>query len=130
ARVATLLNGNNALHDADRAELRAFLDGAKRDLVKYDAKMNALRKERDELQCRIQQARNLLHPIRTLDDDVLFEIFAHCLPEWPALERKLLTRPDTDYSSLNSKYAPWTLSQVCSQWRRVALSAPRLWSTI
>ncbi|KAF9038933.1 hypothetical protein BDZ89DRAFT_1157001 [Hymenopellis radicata] len=137
ARVAMLLKGNNALHDVDSADLRAFLDGAPGRLAKYDEKMelllkdvNDLHKERDEFQCRIQEARNLLHPVRTLSDDVLGEIFAHCFPEWEALERKLLSEPTTDYSSLNSSYAPWTLSQVCSRWRRVTLSTPRLWSTI
>ncbi|KAF9011529.1 hypothetical protein BDZ89DRAFT_963967, partial [Hymenopellis radicata] len=137
ARVATLLKGNNAPHDTERAQLRTFLDGAQGDLAEYDDKMelllkdmNDLREERDKLHSHIEDAQTVLHPIRTLSDDILHEIFAHCVPEWGALEQKLLNEPDSAYSSLNSSTAPWTLSQVCSGWRRVALSAPRLWSTI
>ncbi|KAF8892382.1 hypothetical protein CPB85DRAFT_1230601 [Mucidula mucida] len=137
ARVATLLNGNNAPHDTERAQLQTFLDEAKDNIANYDEKlelllkdMNALREERDALQCDAQDAQTILHPIRTLSDDVLHEIFAHCVPEWGALEKELMDEPDLAYSSLNSKNAPWTLSHVCFRWRRVALSAPRLWSTI
>ncbi|KAF9028576.1 hypothetical protein BDZ89DRAFT_986655, partial [Hymenopellis radicata] len=135
-RVATLLKGNDAPHDAERAQLRTFLDGAQGDLAKYDEKLelllkdvNTLREERDQLHSHIEDARTVLHPIRTLSDDILYEIFAHCFPEWPALERKLFNELwlNSKYSSLNSRNAPWTLSQVCSGWRRVALSAPRLW---
>ncbi|KAF8892384.1 hypothetical protein CPB85DRAFT_245019 [Mucidula mucida] len=130
-RVAQLPNGNNAPHDMDREQLRAFLDEAQDDLAKHDEKMEMLLKDVvAKIQRRIWDARNLLHPLRTLSDDVLHEIFTHCFLDREALEWKFCTEPDSDYSALNSKNVPWTLSQVCSSWRRVALSAPRLWSTI
>ncbi|KAF9010948.1 hypothetical protein BDZ89DRAFT_1024372 [Hymenopellis radicata] len=136
-RVATLLKGNDAPHDAERAQLRTFLDGAQGDLAKYDEKLelllkdvNTLREECDKLHSHIEDARTLLRPIRALSDDLLHEIFAHCVPEWGALGKKLLNEPDSKHSSLNSRNVPWTLSHVCRRWRRVALSAPRLWSTI
>ncbi|KAJ6572886.1 hypothetical protein DFH09DRAFT_1362387 [Mycena vulgaris] len=47
------------------------------------------------------------------------EIFMFCLPSgrWASYEP-------------NTEKAPWVLAQVCSHWRAVALSTPRLWRTI
>ncbi|EIW84494.1 hypothetical protein CONPUDRAFT_151510 [Coniophora puteana RWD-64-598 SS2] len=46
----------------------------------------------------------------TLPDDVLSEIFEHCLPQLP------------------SSHPCISISQVCKAWRRVALRTPRLWT--
>ncbi|KAJ7846237.1 hypothetical protein B0H14DRAFT_2773039 [Mycena olivaceomarginata] len=60
-----------------------------------------------------------LEGIERLPPENLAEIFMFCLPSgrwalyWP-----------------NTENAPWVLAQVCSRWRAVALSTPRLWRTI
>ena len=48
--------------------------------------------------------------------DVLGEILAHCLPTY-----------DRD-SIMNLSEAPVPITHVCSAWRSIELSAPRLWS--
>ncbi|KAJ7766614.1 hypothetical protein B0H16DRAFT_368402 [Mycena metata] len=47
--------------------------------------------------------------------EILAEIFVHCLPEWP--------RPDP-------QDAPQLLCRICRRFREVALSTPRLWSSL
>lgn len=54
-------------------------------------------------------------PIRRLPLDVIREIAVFALDEHP---------------SVSSKSSPMTLSRVCSAWRYVVLSSPRLWSTL
>ncbi|KAJ6572864.1 hypothetical protein DFH09DRAFT_1460923 [Mycena vulgaris] len=57
--------------------------------------------------------------IEQLPPENLAEIFMFCLPSgtWATYEP-------------NTEKAPWVLAQVCSHWRAVALSTPRLWRTI
>ncbi|KAJ7727922.1 hypothetical protein B0H16DRAFT_1778190 [Mycena metata] len=51
----------------------------------------------------------------TLPPEILSEIFVHCLPAWP--------RPDPDQ-------APLLLCRVSRRFREVAVSTPRLWSSL
>ncbi|KAJ7171954.1 hypothetical protein C8R46DRAFT_1257572 [Mycena filopes] len=53
--------------------------------------------------------------ILALPPEILAEIFVHCLPQWP-------------YS--DARDAPHSLCCVCCQFRAVALSTPRLWSSM
>ncbi|PBK93644.1 hypothetical protein ARMGADRAFT_1063017 [Armillaria gallica] len=53
-----------------------------------------------------------------LDDDILLEIFLHICSE----------KPENEYPK--SLYSALQLSLVCSRWRGVALSFPRLWTNI
>lgn len=66
----------------------------------------------------IADYKRVVHPIRRLPPEILAEIFNFHVSS---------LQPD---SSLNPREGPWLLSQICSQWRRVALSLPRLWSRI
>ncbi|KAJ7759170.1 hypothetical protein B0H16DRAFT_1534664 [Mycena metata] len=54
-------------------------------------------------------------PILTLPPEILAEIFLHCLPKSPG--------PDP-------QNAPYSLCRVCRQFRAVAVSTPRLWSSL
>src|SRR6266550_8884824 len=63
-------------------------------------------------------------PINRLPRDVLAEIFIQCLPEvilWPYLS-------NVGHSTKN--VAPLLLCNVCSSWRALALSTPRLWQDL
>ncbi|KAF8350996.1 hypothetical protein F5887DRAFT_190044 [Amanita rubescens] len=63
-------------------------------------------------------------PINRLPRDVLAEIFVQCLPEvilWPRIS-------NVGYST--KKVAPLLLCNVCSSWRALALSIPRLWQDL
>ncbi len=56
--------------------------------------------------------------IARLDDDILLEIFLRICSE----------KPENEYPK--SPYSALQLSLVCSRWRAVALSFPRLWTNI
>ncbi|KIL67105.1 hypothetical protein M378DRAFT_74354, partial [Amanita muscaria Koide BX008] len=56
--------------------------------------------------------------IQRLCPDILAEIFAFCLPEVTAW-----------IIQISSRDAPLLLCSVCSSWRSLALSTPRLWQT-
>ncbi|KAF7364798.1 hypothetical protein MVEN_00349800 [Mycena venus] len=59
----------------------------------------------------------LISPIRQLPVDLVREIFVACIP--------------TDSNAvMSAKEAPLLLGRICSSWRTIALSTPRLWSSI
>lgn len=73
--------------------------------------------EKERLSVGITKYRGMLAPARRLIPEILQEIFYHCLP--------------TSHNAImSSKGAPLLLGRVCSQWRQVAYSTPRLWATI
>ncbi|PBK92921.1 hypothetical protein ARMGADRAFT_142148 [Armillaria gallica] len=81
--------------------------------------LDFLVKERDQAISNITDAESLLHSSRKLNEDVLRRIFKHCVDSQP-----------TGTDSLDSRSCPWTLSQVCKEWRRVAMHTPKVWSRI
>ncbi|PBK59161.1 hypothetical protein ARMSODRAFT_855038, partial [Armillaria solidipes] len=70
-------------------------------------------------------AKALLHPIRSVPDDVLSYIFSFCVHEVYDL-----LNDNAVHNSLDSRKPPWTLSQVCRSWRSVSLSTASLWKCI
>ncbi|KAJ7023844.1 hypothetical protein C8F04DRAFT_1133442 [Mycena alexandri] len=62
-----------------------------------------------------------LSPLRRMPPEVLGEIFSWTMS--PVLDRLRRGRIDTSRS-------PWLLTQICSAWRRVAVSTPSLWSQV
>lgn len=54
-------------------------------------------------------------PLLDLSPELVGEVFQHCLPE---------------QESFSPRDAPLVLTQVCSAWRAIALTTPRLWSNI
>ena len=74
------------------------------------------------LQCRalseeIEAHRALISPFRRLPLEIMGEIFAHCLP--------------THHNAVMSvEEAPLLLGRVCSVWRSITLSTPRLWASL
>ncbi|KAI6116251.1 hypothetical protein F5141DRAFT_1212859 [Pisolithus sp. B1] len=59
----------------------------------------------------------LTSPIRRIPPEVLGEIFYRCLPTAP-------------YVTPRDVESPMVLTQVCRHWRAVAMSTPRLWTSI
>ncbi|KAK0479511.1 hypothetical protein IW261DRAFT_1336617, partial [Armillaria novae-zelandiae] len=84
------------------SEARAVLDG--------------LLEEEARIQGTIESCKTILHPIRGIPEDVIREFFIASLDADE--ERK---------DSLNGSFAPLVLSQVCRDWRNIALSTCRLW---
>ncbi|TFK37592.1 hypothetical protein BDQ12DRAFT_684941 [Crucibulum laeve] len=96
------------------SERLAFLDG---EISRVQTLLDKLSHERDTLTESISAHRALLSPARRLPEDVLREIFLHCLP--------------TTHNSVMSEYAaPLILGQICSMWRSITLSTPSLWASL
>ncbi|KAK0243704.1 hypothetical protein EDD85DRAFT_1017519 [Armillaria nabsnona] len=73
---------------------------------------------------RVADAKALLNPVRGLPQDMVIEIFTACIPN-----RNEIAVSD-EFDCLNTKNAPWVLSQVCASWRCTALATAKLWSCI
>ncbi|KIM36882.1 hypothetical protein M413DRAFT_77600, partial [Hebeloma cylindrosporum] len=79
--------------------------------------VETLKIERQGVQRRIDDYNVILSPVRRLPVDVLHEIFFRCLPTH--------RNPTMQLSE-----APVLLTRICSSWRAIALSSPRIWSKI
>ncbi len=110
------------------ADARRLLDESKTSLSELDHKIEAaeahvaqivaethcaikqLQSERETLEDKISRTLAYMSPIRRLPNELLRHIFIMNFDEYPC--------------------CAWILSSVCSRWRRLALSMPRLWSKV
>lgn len=74
-----------------------------------------LAEQRIEVQKSIESNRAILSPIRTLPNDIIYEILLR-VPWYP------------NYDPLDLSEPPWVLTRICSRWRSIALSMSSLWS--
>ncbi|KAF9018274.1 hypothetical protein BDZ89DRAFT_1073975 [Hymenopellis radicata] len=92
-------------------------------IEKVQTILDSLIRARIDTQKRADDAKAVLHPVRSIPSEILFEIFAHCVATWH--------NPDPGgrcWDSLHPGFPPWSLSQVCQRWRTAVLSSPELWS--
>jgi hypothetical protein len=102
------------------SERQQQLDAVVHDISGLDkvvGKINDLRQQLVEKQDKVNQSL-ILHRGHTsalwrLPDEVLCQIFVHCLPE-------------TDHR-VSTKVAPILLTRVCRRWREVVINMPSLW---
>ncbi|KAF9042214.1 hypothetical protein BJ165DRAFT_1529657 [Panaeolus papilionaceus] len=87
------------------------------DLQTLDKEIQTLQRKRDVVKNGLWAFDCILAPIRHLPDDVLVDIFCHCIPT---------TRNARPFVS----EAPLLLTLVCKKWRTITMSAPRLWTTL
>lgn len=112
---------NKPLSHLESRIVRAFIERAQERLARWlddrdpldlhDMSRVALR-----LQEYISQHQALLSPLRRFPPEVLSEIFLHLTPEYN--------------SDITDADLPIFLGGICDYWRQVALSTPRLWSTV
>ncbi|KAF4580572.1 hypothetical protein EYR38_003171 [Pleurotus pulmonarius] len=114
-RFQYLLQTNVLPCDAERA---ACIE----ELVACQKGLNAVNVSGDEattledLQCRLDELRLVLSPLRKINQDILYTIF--------------LWYVRMDHESIDAfdiRPAPWDLSLVCQSWRELALSISKLW---
>ncbi|KAG8213789.1 hypothetical protein J3R82DRAFT_10501 [Butyriboletus roseoflavus] len=86
-------------------------------IARANAQMHLLARQRDAVQRRLFIHRARLSPMRAVPDQVLQEIFQHCLPDDP-------------YAVPDTHSAPLVLTHVCRRWRAVVQSTSELWSSI
>ncbi|KAJ6526963.1 hypothetical protein DFH09DRAFT_1187235 [Mycena vulgaris] len=73
-----------------------------------------LTKERDSLSNYVEAHKSLISPARRLPLDIIQEIFVACIPT----HRNCV---------MSAREAPVLLGRICSSWRTISLSTPRLW---
>ncbi|KAF8992278.1 hypothetical protein BDQ17DRAFT_1254101, partial [Cyathus striatus] len=90
------------------AEIKTSMENAASQITKKLCRVDVNRRT-------ISTCRSYITPIRRLPLEVLAEIFSYCLPFWQEI------------AFHTSRVAPLVLCQVCSVWRTLAHSLPRLW---
>ncbi|KAJ7903837.1 hypothetical protein B0H13DRAFT_751030 [Mycena leptocephala] len=75
----------------------------------------ALRTEKTEVQERLD---SYIYPVLSLPNETVSDIFIHFVPPYPQCP------------PLTGILSPTTLTQICRQWREVALATPELWRAI
>jgi hypothetical protein len=110
--------GTNYLPTSDEAiQIMGYIADKATRIAEVDQEIEDLKALRAKLTLEIEDHRSLLSPVPHLPIDILQEIFASCLP--------------TEHYPVVSRYeAPLLLTQVCKNWRNIALSTPHLWSAI
>ncbi|SJL05263.1 uncharacterized protein ARMOST_08629 [Armillaria ostoyae] len=128
-RIQALLKCNGPPLETERVSLLAtasessnLLSVLKEKIDHVQQTLNVLLDGQAKVTENLRAVETLLHPIRSIPDDVLRHIFSFCVHEI----HDILTERDTS-NSLDSRNPPWTLSQVCRSWRRAALSTATLW---
>ncbi|KAJ7034768.1 hypothetical protein C8F04DRAFT_1101067 [Mycena alexandri] len=86
-------------------------------IAELQKSIDELTKEHDTIGDYVQAHRALLTPIRRIPLDILQEIFVACLPT----HRNCV---------MSAKEAPVLLGRICSSWRALSLSTPRLWASL
>ncbi|KAF9056833.1 hypothetical protein BDP27DRAFT_1147147, partial [Rhodocollybia butyracea] len=101
------------------AEPQHELKRLRSEISRLQSLLDALLKEKDEVETYIEAHRALMSPIRQIPSETLGEIFMHCLPTdiYPFAIRDL-------------KEAPLLMTTICRHWRRVAIDTPGLWSSL
>ncbi|KAF7366611.1 hypothetical protein MSAN_00918900 [Mycena sanguinolenta] len=79
--------------------------------------MDKLTEERDTVAAFVEAHKALTSPLRRLPLDIIEELFMACLPT----NRNCV---------MSATEAPVLLGRVCSSWRTISLSSPRLWSRL
>jgi hypothetical protein len=140
--VDSLLQSNDLPPPQKRDEIASilhehafFVSEAEDTLADLTAFTKKVKEMNEQMAKKVDRYRIVLHPIRSLHPECLARIFEACVSEgvgnWeeyfsgPQLvtsQEKPLQRP--------SDGDPWTLSKICTQWRKVTMDNPRLWSNI
>ncbi|KAF9036793.1 hypothetical protein BJ165DRAFT_607688 [Panaeolus papilionaceus] len=96
---------------------RQDLQQVKQTIKVLSLTLDALKRRCEDLEDGIATYEPILSPMRRLPDDMLEEIFYHCLPA------------HRNPIPLTTE-CPLVLTMVCRKWRAVSLAAPRLWSRL
>ncbi|KAJ7755541.1 hypothetical protein B0H16DRAFT_716960 [Mycena metata] len=122
--VKHLLHTNVIPSAQECARIPDILVQPRKDLATIEEEIQRTQQKLDELKYRrevlatdIDAHLALLSPVRRLPDDILREIFVTSLAS-------------THNAIIASREAPLLLCQVCSDWRKIAFTTPRLWSSL
>ncbi|KAF7373275.1 hypothetical protein MSAN_00536500 [Mycena sanguinolenta] len=111
------LTTNYIPSDEEIKDIRLDIISRSEELARLDEHIRKLSAERDEIQAYIDSRKALISHPRRLPADIVQEIFIACLPT-------------TRNAVMSTKEAPLLLCRICSAWRTIALSVPRLWASL
>ncbi|KAJ7689574.1 hypothetical protein B0H17DRAFT_1011977 [Mycena rosella] len=118
------LGTNYCPRDEEVAEIQTLLAEPTLRLQHLDAEiadlqmaLDKLIEQRVELSDYVDAHRDLISPARRLPLDIIQEIFIACLPT----HRNCV---------MSAAEAPVLLGRICSSWRAITLSTPRLWASV
>ncbi|KAJ7114137.1 hypothetical protein C8R44DRAFT_630655, partial [Mycena epipterygia] len=117
----TRLGTNYCPKDEEVAEINALLveptlrlERLADEIADMQKALNKLTTERDSLAAYLADHKALISPVRRLPLDIIQEIFVACIPT----HRNCV---------MSASEAPVLLGRICSSWRTISLSTPRLW---
>lgn len=118
------LHTNDPPSAADAALIRDFLRLEEEEISECDERIYRLEEEIERLEAyretvsnTAEAHRGMLSPFRRFPQELLSEIFIHCVP-------------DAEESQHPARDAPLLLCWVSQKWRQVALSTPTLWTSL
>ncbi|KAJ7797542.1 hypothetical protein B0H14DRAFT_2466872, partial [Mycena olivaceomarginata] len=121
---ASRLGTNYSAQDKEIDQIKALLVEPCQKLKDLDDEIDAMRKaldklteERDTISAYVEAHKALLSPFRRLPRDIIEAIFMACLPT----HRNCV---------MSAQEAPVILGRICSSWRMISHSFPRLWSSL
>ncbi|KAK7001320.1 hypothetical protein R3P38DRAFT_2730993, partial [Favolaschia claudopus] len=114
---ADRIGTNYVPSDSEIEQIQVDLASHAEELALIDARIRELSEQRDKLQTYIHAHKALISPTRRLPRDILEEIFLKCIPSGRC-------------AVISVKEAPFLLCGVCSAWRTIAMSTPKLWASL
>ncbi len=117
-RLEALLLCNDPPSSTERHDLSNIVHTAPDILADLDRQIAYLSSQRNQISSYLLNARTILHPIRLVPDDVLYNVFHY------------MYDGDSSSDTLDSSQGLWPASQTCRQWRSIIINTPRLWSRL
>ncbi|KAF9032485.1 hypothetical protein BDZ89DRAFT_1063388 [Hymenopellis radicata] len=124
ARIEELLRQNDPPLDVELPDCHKTVEDARATLEDLDAQifqaqqlLSNLLSARQRAQSHFEDAKSLLHPMRSIPGDLLAEIFGYCVGYHGV----------DDPDALDPRAAPWLLTRVSRRWRELAVNLPQLW---
>ncbi|KAJ7272082.1 hypothetical protein B0H12DRAFT_973195, partial [Mycena haematopus] len=118
------LGTNYCPTDEEVLEIKALLveptlrlKGLDDEITKLQEAIDKLAEERGRIGAYVKAHKALLSPVRRLPLDIIQELFVACLPT----HRNCV---------MSASEAPVLLGRICSSWRAITLSTPRLWASL
>jgi hypothetical protein len=117
----------------EKLKIQQALEDARNEISVVDEKiarledaLAMLNSQRSDLQAFVDNHNAMISPARRLLPELWYEIFLECLSDHLDNDTDAIMFP----RNLDTSVAPLLLTHVCSGWRQLALSSPRLWSSL
>lgn len=106
---------NEALPELQKREIHALMSKTNREIELIDPETGDLSHIRDKMVERIAVLKAMVSPVKELPNEILAKIFVQYTQDTDPIYKGAMPAP------------PWFLGQICSRWRRVALTTSEIW---